>query len=640
MLYSDYHFQGGVCMFIRVNKTTNKKTGETYIKHVLVESVRVHGQPRQRVIMGLGFLDLPRREWKKLAHALECHLCGQMTLLEDNDKYIDDLALSLVSNHTLSQKLNVPETPSAQAGSNTTVSINMSSIATEKSRSIGPELVCLGIWDLLQFDSILKDCGFSRNQIATAKAIIFGKLISPGSERHTIEWFHRCSALSELPDADVSNYGKDSFYRIADKLYENKDKLEALLYNKQQSLFPADSYTVFLYDLTNTYMEGSCLSNKLARRGHCKSKRYDCPLITLSLVVRNDGTPVASHIYSGNQSEPETMKDMLARLRVMFGYDSPQMVLIKPTVIMDRGIATRENIDLLEAEHYPYVIISREDQSEQYLAEFEKARDTFTRIDDLSHKHTAYGDENHVYVKKIDSADEGVCRVLCLSEGKAHKENAIVAKKDSRYIADVENLSRSIQKGSIKVIDKIEAKLDKINKSHKIVAERYTATLLRDEVGKALRVEVTAKHSDPNPLAGCYVIETTHVELDATQIWNLYMTQTRVENSFRVMKGELGMRPVYHQTESRTAAHLFITVLAYHILSAISRRLAKQNDTRQWKTIRELLSTHTRSTVVMKDEEGNIYHHRITGKPEDVHKDIFNKLEIKDPTKTVTSRFR
>lgn len=125
---------------------------------------------------------------------------------------------------------------------------------------------------------------------------------------------------------------------------------------------------------------------------------------------------------------------MLERLQTMFGYDSPQMVHEKPTIIMDRGIATKENIALLHAQEYQYVVITREDQSKEYLAEFETARDTFTRIDDLSRKHTAYGDENHVYVNKVEEDGENVCRVLCLSDGKARKENAIVAKKDAYFI--------------------------------------------------------------------------------------------------------------------------------------------------------------------------------------------------------------
>ena len=627
-------------MFIRENKTKNKKTGDEYIKHVLVESVRVNGQPRQRVVMGLGRLGLPRREWKKLAHALECQLSGQLTLLEDNDKYIEDLALSLVSNNKLSKKLDILESGAAKTDTGNCVPIDLGSVSTEKSRSVGAELVCLDAWRLLNFDEILKDCGFSQNQKAIAKALIFGRLISPGSERHTIGWFQKRSALSELPDCDIISADKNIFYEIGDKLYENKDVLEESLFKKQQSLFPFNGFTVFLYDLTNTYMEGSCLGNSLAKRGHCKSKRTDCPLITLSIVVRNDGGPVTSHIYRGNQGEPETMKDMLDRLEKMFGYDLPQLVLEKPTIIMDRGIATIDNVELLQLRGYQYAIITREDQADEYLEEFKTARDTFERVDKLSHKLTAYGDENRVYVKKIGQDGDATCKVLCLSDGKAHKEDAIASKKVSRYLSDVEGLSRSIQKGNIKNIDKIEAKLKNHNKKHKTAAEKYNAVIVKNEEGKALRIEVTPKFSEPNPLSGCYVIETTHTELDAASIWKLYMTQTHVESSFRAMKGELGMRPVYHQNDDRTASHLFITVLAYHILSAIERRLAKFCDTRQWQTIRDVLSTHTRISVVMKDNDGNIYHHRASGKPEDVHQDIYNKLGVKDPSKPVTSCFR
>ena len=627
-------------MFIREKTTTNKKTGEVYKKHILVESVRINGQPRQRTVMGLGRLELHRREWKKLAHALESHLSGQISFLETFDKPIDDLALSLIANNKLSKRLRISETDSASSNDGNIAPIDMSSISTEKTRTFGAEMVCQDAWETLTFDKILGQCGFTKAQKAIAKALIFGRLISPGSERHTIEWFKKRSALSEIPDYDATDCGKDLFYETGDKLYANKEKIEEYLFHRQQDLFPPGDHTVFLYDLTNTYIEGSGLGNELAARGHCKSKRKDCPLVTLSMVVRNDGMPVASHIYKGNQGEPETMQDMLARIEKLFGYDTPQMVLEKPTIIMDRGIATKANIELLQTEGYHYVVVTREDQTEHYLEEFETARDTFTRISDLSHKYSPYGDENHVYVKKIEQNEGNTSKVLCLSDGKARKENAIIAKKDTHYITDLEKLSQSIQKGSIKNLSKIEAKLNKIKQRHKAVAYKFDDTIVLSEAGAAQRIETTAKNTEPDPLSGCYVIESTHKELDAVETWKLYMTQVRVESSFKAMKSELGIRPIYHQNAGRTSAHLFITVLAYHILSLTERRLAKHGDTRQWKTLRNILSTHTRVTVVMKDKEGNIYHHRATGKPEDVHHDIYKKLGVKDPSKKTVSRFR
>jgi hypothetical protein len=627
-------------MFIREVKTKNSKTGEIYTKHVLVESVRADGKPRQRTIMILGHLDLPRLEWKKLAHALECQLSGQISLLEGDDKDIDKLALSLISNNKLSQKLKQIKNESSRSEKDAGIPIILDSITTEATRSLGPELVCQDTWNLLKFDRILKSCGFSRKHTAVAKALIFGRLISPGSERHIFKWFKKRSSLTEFPGCDISNIGKDLFYEINDRLYNNKEKIEEMLFHNQQELFPSTGNKVYLYDLTNTYMEGSSLGNELAARGHCKSKRKDCPLLALSLLVDNNGSPITSHIYKGNQSEPETMKSMLDRLHTLSGYAVEQMVLVRPTLIMDRGIATKDNITLLRSQGYQYIVVSREDHSDEYIKEFKTARETFTRIDDLSHKHTAYGDESHVYVKKISLEGENTCRILCMSDGKSKKETAIVAKKDKRFTDDVEKLNSSIKNGYIKNSDKIKAKIDRIKKRHRAASEKYNALILYNSEDKAIGAEATPISSEQDPLAGCYVIESTHTELNAVETWKLYMTQVKVEAAFRSMKGELGMRPVFHQKADRSSAHLFITVLAYHILSAIQRRLAKKDDTRQWQTIREVLSTHTRSTVVMKDNDGNIYHKRVSGKPEDIHSDIYNKLDIMDVTKPIVSSFK
>jgi transposase len=132
-------------------------------------------------------------------------------------------------------------------------------------------------------------------------------------------------------------------------------------------------------------------------------------------------------------------------------------------------------------------------------------------------------------------------------------------------------------------------------------------------------------------------METTHTELTDTAIWNLYMTLSNVESAFRSMKEELGMRPIYHQTGQRSEAHLFISVVAYHILATIKNLLRQQGDHRQWETLREELSTHTRSTVILKDKDGNVYHTRVSGTPEDVHIDIYERLKVDDTLKTITS---
>ena len=133
---------------------------------------------------------------------------------------------------------------------------------------------------------------------------------------------------------------------------------------------------------------------------------------------------------------------------------------------------------------------------------------------------------------------------------------------------------------------------------------------------------------DDNPLHGTYVIGTTHEDLDAERIWRMYMTLTRVEAAFRSLKSDLGTRPIHHQGKERSEAHLFIAVLAYHLLINIEHRLREAGDTRQWRTVRDLLLTHRRDTLIFTDDRQCIHHIRQTGAPEPAHLDIYRKLAV------------
>ena len=143
---------------------------------------------------------------------------------------------------------------------------------------------------------------------------------------------------------------------------------------------------------------------------------------------------------------------------------------------------------------------------------------------------------------------------------------------------------------------------------------------------------------EENPLYGCYVIESSHTDMPVEEMWKLYMTLTRVESAFRSMKETLGMRPVYHQTAERSSAHLFITVLAYHLLATIENLMTRQGDTRTWMTLRDVMSTLMRGTVFMRDDQGATYNLRISGEPEDEHQDILDKLGVHSLPKTIISK--
>lgn len=613
-------------MFIRETITKNKKTNQIYKKHVLVESYRTENGPRQRVVMQLGTLTLPKSEWKKLAAALEGRLAGQITLFEE-EKEIAEAAEAAMAHYTFNQKKTDAKEERHEKASFTSVDLN--SVATGESRSLGPELVAHATWERLEFNQLLGSCGFSKTERALAEAVIVGRLIAPSSDLASWRWLRERTALIEMLPVDLSNIGKDAVYEISDLLLANKTEIERGLRLREASLF-SRPIQVYLYDLTNTYFEGSASKNDLAHRGKSKEKRTDCPLVTLALVVDDAGFPIFSQIYEGNKSEPETLQDILERLKKEA---SLELADRHPMIVMDRGIATKDNLALIKEMEFPYIVVERRAVEKEYVKEFKAAKKTFERI---TPKNAAEGQEiqESVYVKKIPI--EKGSRVLCLSEGREKKEMAMDALKEQRFLDDLNRLRTSVEKGNIKLVEKVAIRVGRLRERYPSIANHYDIHLNLDEEEKkvtSISHEKKETRQKRSVLTGCYVIETSDEALSAKEIWQLYTTLTKIEYAFKSLKSDLGMRPVYHQLADRTRGHLFIGVLAYHLLISIEHQLREAGDHRSWSTIKEVLSTHQRNTVILTGEDGQIHHIRVSGIPETNHNDIYKKLGVKDPLK-------
>jgi transposase len=134
-------------------------------------------------------------------------------------------------------------------------------------------------------------------------------------------------------------------------------------------------------------------------------------------------------------------------------------------------------------------------------------------------------------------------------------------------------------------------------------------------------------------LTGCYIIEFDGIEGNEELIWRTYTTLTQVESAFCSMKTDLGTRPVYHQGAERTKAHLFISILAYHLLVNIEHRLLLAGKAQKWHKLRLSLQNHRRSTLQWKDELGSTYFKKISTLPEPIHMDIYSHLAVKNPLK-------
>ncbi|MFZ3132479.1 MAG: IS1634 family transposase, partial [Desulfosporosinus sp.] len=380
-------------MYIRECVTTNKATKTKYVTHRLVEAYRVtegsKAKIRQRLIMHLGTLELPKSDWPKLSKILEARLAGQNSLFEEELQMATAADRAMDYYRFVQQK---GEEKSARKQKQTFCTIDLESVEHTMSRSLGPELVAHAFWERLGFDKLLQACGLSLSEQSWAQAVVLGRLIEPASERQTEYWLKKKTSLLEMLEVDLSDMGKNAIYEIGDTLLIHKKWLEKELRKQEEALFPQE-HALFLYDLTNTYFEGGASRNTSAKRGHSKEKRSDCPLVTLALVVDYQGFPIFSQIYKGNQSEAETLEEILKRLYVE---DETLFQETLPTIVMDRGIATKNNLELLKQKHYPYIVVERRATEKDYAQEFTTAKDTFDKIendaDDFHEKSSAvYG---------------------------------------------------------------------------------------------------------------------------------------------------------------------------------------------------------------------------------------------------------
>ena len=433
---------------------------------------------------------------------------------------------------------------------------------------------------------------------------------------------------------DISGLGKDSFYEVGDLLFEIKEALELALYNKETELFKLGR-RLFLFDLTNTWFEGNGRENSLAHRAKSKEKRMDCPLVSLALLVDDQGFPVYSRILKGNQSEPETPEAVLEDLKSKTELRLDEQ---KPILVMDRGIATTENLKLIRQAEFDYTVIERAPTEKDYEEQYSELKGLLDRKASTEELAPAgwqqIKDGLEVYARAVD-IPEGT-HVLVFSLLKEAKELAMDEQKEKRLTEDLKKLKKSVRKGSILLPDKVNVRIGRIRQKYSGYVSLYEIDPVFDESGKKTIDLIWKKKTvaDQRPiLAGCYVIETSRKQLTAVDIWQEYITLTRVESAFRDLKSELGLRPVYHRNAQRTKAHLFISVLAYHLLVGIETRLRWQADHREWNTIRSILETHQRTTVMMTSEDNELIQIRVSGTPESSHHEIFKRLGVRDRLK-------
>jgi len=586
----------------------------------LVESYRTENGPRQRTILTLKDFELPEEKWKTLADAIEAKLNYQVVLyLEKEIEFLAEHYVSLIQAKRLSEQRNIASFMEIEEPEYETV--NVRSIKNKNIRTIGAEYVALSAYRDLGFDKLFFELGLNERQRHLAALSIIGRLVHPGSENVTREWIRAISGLDQLLNTSFKELSNNALYRIADKIHEHKESIEAHLQIQEKELFNLSEKLVF-YDLTNTYFEGKALSNSKAQFGFSKEKRKDCKLVTLGLIIDEKGFPKRSKVMEGNQYEPSSLLGMIAQLenKTIAELEQSKGIRKNQTIVMDAGIALDSNLEMLKEYGYDYICVARA----KPISEKEIKSENLKKIRETK--------KNTIEVQLFQNEKENI--LYCRSFLKGEKERSMLEKFKQNFEAELlQARSALTKKRGTKKYDKVLERIGRIKERNSSIARYYLINVERDQDSVKVK-NITWEFNDIDKMdfnfSGSYFLKTSRQDLNEEELWNIYSTLNVVEAAFKALKSELAFRPVYHRKEDRADSHLFIAVLAYHLLNVIRIRLLEKNIHISWKKLRDLLSTHTSITTVMRTKTGKNILIQQSAEAEYFQNEIYKALGLKN----------
>lgn len=379
------------------------------------------------------------------------------------------------------------------------------------------------------------------------------RLIDPGSEwRLHRHWFEQ-SAMGDLLGEDFAIVAKDTLYRCLDRLLAHKDALFVYLRQRWEDLFGV-KFDVLLYDLTSTYFESPppCSEDDKRRFGYSRDHRPDCVQVVIALVVTVEGLPLAYEVLAGNTADSKTLEDFLNKIEERYGR-------AHRTWIMDRGIPTEEHLENMRARSISYLVGTpkgRLTQLEKALAilPWQEARAS-------------------VEVKLL--AQDQDLYVLVQSQARVSKERAMRRRRLKRLWRRLNALQQ--QRPSYETL------LMKLGSARKEAGRAWSLVKLtlpeappRQE--RSRRVDFSfaldkAKLRLTRRREGRYLLRSNMSSSDPAKLWDLYLQLTEVEAAFKQLKGDLAVRPIYHQLEHRIEAHIFVAFIAYCVQVTLKHRL-------------------------------------------------------------------
>jgi transposase len=520
-------------MYLRPHRRS--KDGKTHAYWSLVETVRTPNGPRQRTLCYLGELNSSAQaRWVKTVEVFnEQGDARQLKLFPSNAAPPDD----------------DPDV----------ARVLLNRVRLERTRAFGSCLLGLELWKRLELDRFFEghidrepaDVPWSR--IAALLAI--NRLCAPGSELAIEQRWYPSTALDDLLEIEEGKINDTRLYRCLDRILAHKTKLERHLKERYGALFGAE-FDVLLYDLTSTYVEGAAEKNPMVGRGYSRDHRPDCEQLVIALIVNNEGFPFSYETFDGNRSDVSTMKTILRMVERKYGK-------ARRIWVFDRGIVSEENLAAIRKRGGQYLTGTPRSQMKRFEAELLK--DDWTRV------------RPEVEVKKVSIPQGEETYILCRTAGRKEKEQAIRSRFSNRMEAALDALKTSISSGRLKDRNKMERRLGKIQALHPQVSDLYDVELRATAEGVRLFWQIKEdRKSWRQAREGAYLLRTNLTADTAEELWSKYMQLTEAEASFRALKSELSIRPLFHQLEPRVKAHVMVAFLGYALWVTLKHLLKRR----------------------------------------------------------------
>jgi len=586
-------------MFLR--HVTVRKKGKVHTYWRLVRSVRMGGKVKQEVVAQLGELDAKGRLTARKAAEL---LVGK----ERTPGLFDPLDPSLEFQEPLL--------------------VDVKGLRLERGRRFGDIWLGLRLWQALGLDKV---CGQlmpeGRELIPWEKMVallVVLRLCDPSSELEIAESLLRSTALGDLLGLEEERVNDDRLYRALDKLLEQKEALESHLSKRLQTMFGLE-YDLLLYDITSTYFEGQAESNSLAARGYSRDHRSDCKQVCIGLVVTREGYPLGYEVFKGNRSDSTTMREIVERMESKFGVSGRIWA-------MDRGMVSESHVNWLKARGSRYILGTAKGSLSRYQHHLLEG-DWHEIREGLEVKWVPATESD----EKSGQGEESY--ILCRSRDRGLKERAMREKFEARMEMGLEKLRAQCERGRISV-SAVERGVGRLLGKNTRAGRYFEIRVFPNEKGKPCldwkKKEISIEESSKRD--GCYLLRTNVMDWTHEELWKAYIHLTDVEAAFRIQKGELGLRPVWHQKSERVEGHILVCFLAYALQKTLEGWTNRRGLGKSPRKVLKELERIQSADVMLPILDGRMARIRCVIQPEKALKTLLEHLGLELPKRLQTPK--